>query len=336
MVRQGMDRALAPIDVSYVSTHFPHLKADDKKLFDRFADCVMEHQRANTPVYRRFVDFQYLPIEAFKRADVASFPPKEAEAVFKSSGTATSDNRSTHYIKSLAVYRRSVLAHFKIVFGRGPFTIIACMPVGSGAFESSSLVTMAQMLIEELGTPVSSFVRVDLDALDVAVRSAKEFEAPMILFGLAFGLLDIVDAGGLQLAPDSIVLETGGMKVHRREIGRTELHEKLSRGFGVSQDRIRSEYGMCELLSQFYMREDGLFYPPPWVQFRVFDPYVPERELDEGELGALAVLDLANMYSVSSILTQDSAIRIGEGFDLVGRLTGAELRGCNYLLENVR
>ncbi|GMQ82856.1 MAG: acyltransferase [Rhodothermia bacterium] len=324
-----------PIDIKTVETHFTDLEAGDEESFDRFAQSVIEYQRENNPVYRRFVDFQFLPVDAFKRTDVTCFQPNEAEAVFRSSGTAAHADRSSHYVKSLDVYRRSVLSHFAAVYGKGPFTILACMPVSADMRETSSLLTMARILIADLGTPASSFITADSDSLREAFQSAREFEAPVILFGLAFGLLDIIEAGDLPLPQDSMVLETGGMKTHRREIGREELHQKLSDGFGVFPDRVCSEYGMCELMSQFYMREDGLFYPPPWVQFRVFDSQTPERELAEGEPGALAVMDLANMYSVSSILTQDSAIRMGTGFDLVGRLTDAELRGCNFLLENI-
>lgn len=322
-------------DISTVEAHFTDLEVEDEESFDRFASCVIDYQRENNPVYRRFAEFQFLPVEAFKRAEVACFPPGEAEAVFRSSGTGASADRSAHYVKSLDVYRRSVLSHFQAVYGTGPFSVLACIPVRSESRASSSLVAMARILIEDLGTPASSFIEADLESFRRALQSARDFEAPVIVFGLAFGLLNMVEAGGLALPQNSMVLETGGMKTHRREISRRELHRKLSEGFGISPDRISSEYGMSELLSQFYMRGDGLFYPPPWVQFRVFDLYTPEKELAEGESGALAVVDLANMYSVSSILTQDSAFRIGKGFDLVGRLTGAELRGCNFLLEKI-
>lgn len=92
---------------------------------------------------------------------------------------------------------------------------------------------------------------------------------------------------------------------------------------------------MCELLSQCYTRGEDLFYPPPWMRFTVLDAGDPFREVGEGEPGALALFDLANVHTVSAILTEDRAVRRGDGFEVRGRLTGAELRGCNFLLENV-
>jgi hypothetical protein len=47
----------------------------------------------------------------------------------------------------------------------------------------------------------------------------------------------------------------------------------------------------------------------------------------------LAVLDLANIDSVAAILTEDRAVARDGGFEVLGRLTGAELRGCKFLLE---
>ena len=123
------------------------------------------------------------------------------------------------------------------------------------------------------------------------------------------------------------------MKTHRREITRATLYRRLREGFGDAS--VRSEYGMCELLSSCYSRGDGIFHPPPWMRFRVVDPACPFESLEEGREGALAVLDLANVYSASAVLTQDRAVRRGDGFEVLGRLEHAELRGCNFLLDNV-
>ena len=43
-------------------------------------------------------------------------------------------------------------------------------------------------------------------------------------------------------------METGGMKVRIKELIREELHKILCKGFGV--EKIHSEYGINELLSQ--------------------------------------------------------------------------------------
>jgi hypothetical protein len=71
------------------------------------------------------------------------------------------------------------------------------------------------------------------------------------------------------------------------------------------------------------------------MKFRILDPDDPAREAGEGEPGALALFDLANVYTVSAILTQDRAVRRETGFEVLGRLSAAELRGCNFLLAHV-
>jgi hypothetical protein len=311
-----------------------HLVGEEGALgFDELADCARRFQREKNPVYRRFEGFDYLPIEAFKRADVAAFSIDTAEAVFLSSGTGDS-SRSRHFVGSLDVYKRSIITHFGQVFGREPRTIVAHLPSYDELGDSSSLVVMLKILIEEFGTPESAFI-LDPVELKKKFKLAASMDEPILLFGAAFGLLSLVESQQFALPPDSVIIETGGTKTYRREIERTELHARLASGFGVEIEQITSEYGMCELLSQFYMRNDGIFYPPPWVSFKILDPENSNREKNDGEAGALAVFDLANIYSVSAILTADRAIRRGDGFELHGRLSGAELRGCNFLVEDL-
>jgi hypothetical protein len=51
----------------------------------------------------------------------------------------------------------------------------------------------------------------------------------------------------------------------------------------------------------------------------------------EGETGLIRVFDLANVYSVMAIQTEDLGIRHGNGFTLAGRAVLAEPRGCSLL-----
>jgi hypothetical protein len=51
----------------------------------------------------------------------------------------------------------------------------------------------------------------------------------------------------------------------------------------------------------------------------------------EGETGLIRVFDLANVYSVLAIQTEDLGIRHGDGFVLAGRAVLAEPRGCSLM-----
>ena len=55
------------------------------------------------------------------------------------------------------------------------------------------------------------------------------------------------------------------------------------------------------------------------------------REVADGETGLIRVFDLANVYSVMAIQTEDLGIRHGDGFSLAGRAVLAEPRGCSLL-----
>ncbi len=315
------------IDSEYIASHFHKIGELGIPDLESFRLASIAIQRERNPVYKRFDGFTYLPVQAFKRKPVVSFPVEEAEAVFISSGTAKTASRSRHYVKHLDVYHRSVVNHFRAVHGGGKRVILAHLPSYIESRGTSSLVTMVQILIDEFGLPGSQFF------LDVMPPELVLSSGPVLLFGAAFGLIVLAESGSFQLPDDALIIETGGMKAHGREMSRADLHTELAHGFGIGRTQVTSEYGMCELLSQFYMRDNGLFYPPPWVSFVILDPADARTPLPEGETGALAIFDAANIYSVSSILTQDKAIRRGSGVDLLGRFSGAELRGCNFLVE---
>jgi len=73
-----------------------------------------------------------------------------------------------------------------------------------------------------------------------------------------------------------------------------------------------------------------VFLFPPWARAQVVSPETG-RQVADGETGLLRVFDLANVYSVMAIQTEDLAVRRGDGFELFGRATRAEPRGCSLL-----
>lgn len=307
------------------------------------AAVVLAYQRSSNAVYARYCKAMephsgglptFLPIGAFKRAAVCTYPPEEAEHVFESSGTG-GGAPSRHFVRSLAIYRDSAAAHFRHVFGSGPFLFATYLPGYAERGATSSLLYMVEHLIDTFGAEGSTSILRKPSRLHDLVERSRENGTPLIVFGAAFGLLDLVEQATFSLPDGALVVETGGMKTHRRSVERSDLHDRLARGFGVPKSAVRSEYGMCELLSQCYTRGAGVFLPPSWMRAWIVDPDAPFDELAPGSPGALAVLDLANIYSAAAVLTQDRAVRRGDGFEVLGRLTGAELRGCNFLLEHV-
>ncbi|HEY5915118.1 MAG TPA: hypothetical protein VJA21_31380, partial [Verrucomicrobiae bacterium] len=197
---------------------------------------------------------------------------------------------------------------------------------------------------------------VEVEAALARIRRAAARRKPLALLGTAFSfvhLLDLMVEGDLavQLAPGSRVMETGGYKGRSRALSRPELHLLIAERLGVLRTHILSEYGMSELSSQAYdgvigstdlvsgcpdRRSAGAppatprFQFPPWARTRVVSAETG-REVADGQTGLVRVFDLANVYSIMAIQTEDLAIRRGEGFELIGRAARAEPRGCSLM-----
>ncbi|MFK7847189.1 MAG: hypothetical protein AB8G77_17940 [Rhodothermales bacterium] len=326
------------MDIEALIKQIFSIEPGDDAAFETVWQQVYTHQRKHNPIYNRYCKVlnietrPYLPIEAFKHAPIASFSQEEADLVFQSSGTGKGV-RSRHFVRDKAVYEHSLSTHFCRLLGEGPHTLLAYLPHYQEMGATSSLLYMVEYLVEHYGNEHSGFFLHREMEIQENIDASVSAGYPVILFGAAFGLLDLIEKYAMDLPANAVVIETGGMKTYRQEITRDELHHKLAEGVGVDKSQVWSEYGMCELLSQCYAQGGAVFMPPPWMRFEIMNPENPlERQVD-GVAGVLALIDLANLHSVSAILTQDRAIQRGEGFEVLGRLSGAELRGCNFLLE---
>ena len=78
-----------------------------------------------------------------------------------------------------------------------------------------------------------------------------------------------------------------------------------------------------------------IFHFPPWARVQIISPETG-REVADGETGLIRVFDLANVFSVAAIQTEDLGIRRGDGFELIGRAQLAEPRGCSLMTIDCR
>jgi hypothetical protein len=72
------------------------------------------------------------------------------------------------------------------------------------------------------------------------------------------------------------------------------------------------------------------FVSPPWARVQIIS-LETGREVADGETGLIRVFDLANVFSVMAIQTEDLGVRRGDGFELIGRAILAEARGCSLM-----
>jgi acyl-CoA synthetase (AMP-forming)/AMP-acid ligase II len=180
------------------------------------------------------------------------------------------------------------------------------------------------------------------------------------MLGTAFSFVHLLDFLAeqdlrFQLPAGSQVMETGGYKNRSRSLPKAELHQLITERLGVPPSHIICEYGMSELSSQAYDRVAGdgwrvtdkdstprhstlvtrHFLFPPWVRLQIVSPETG-YEVAEGETGLIRVFDLANVFSVMAIQTEDLGIRRAEHFELIGRAALAEPRGCSLMVAETR
>lgn len=317
------------------------IKDLDSCAFNEAALRIFRHQARNNPVYHQWITalgvqpelvrevgaIPYLPIGFFRNRAVLCSGP--AERYFSSSGT-TGAAQSRHYITDLNWYRCAARTGFEQVYGPvSEWCLLALLP-GYIERPDSSLVFMVQYFMEESRHPDCGFFLDQFDALAERIDRLEWAGQKTLLIGVTHALLDFASRYPRNLS-HTRVMETGGMKGRRREVTREEVHAQLKAAFGLQ--RVDSEYGMTELLSQAYATENGLFTPPPWLRMTTRDVTDPFALLSAGKTGALNAIDLANYHSCSFIATDDLGKILPDGsFEVLGRLDHAEARGCALLV----
>jgi phenylacetate-coenzyme A ligase PaaK-like adenylate-forming protein len=316
----------------------------DEKTFRAGALKVFHLQARSVAVYREFLSALKLDPQKVKRVEEIPFMPVEffkshriiregmkAEVIFESSGTTLS-TPSQHHVADTALYRESFTRGFRKFYGAPEDLCILALLPSYLERSGSSLVYMMDQLISMSKHPQSGFYLNNLEELSFILQKRKLDGHPTLLLGVSFALLDLAEAYPLALAENITIMETGGMKGRRKEMVRSELHQALQVAFGFN--KIHSEYGMTELLSQAYSYGDGVFRCPPWMDMLVRDPNDPLSLLDDGSPGGINIIDLANLYSCSFIATSDLGRHYGDGtFEILGRFDHSDIRGCNLLVS---
>lgn len=187
---------------------------------------------------------------------------------------------------------------------------------------------MVKQLIEDSKNEHSGFFLNEPERLQQTLQLLEAKQQPTLLLGVTFALLDFAENHPMPLRHTTI-METGGMKGRREEWLREEVHTFLRNAFEVKQ--IASEYGMTELSSQAYSKQDGLFTPSATMHVYIRDLNDPLQLLPQGR-GAINVIDLGNRYTCPFIATEDLGELLPDGqFRVLGRMEQSEWRGCSLM-----
>lgn len=324
---------IKPQDLFTISSH---------KQFEKIALKVFRFQYENNAVYREFCDFlstdvqkvksleqiPFLPIQFFKSHEVVA-TTDAIQQTFTSSGT-TGMITSKHMVSDVSLYELSYRNAFSEFYGNiEDYVVLALLPSYLER-SGSSLIYMVKDLIELSNNENSGFYLHNYEELTAKLIELDTSGQNVILIGVTYALLDLVEQQKFQLN-NTIIMETGGMKGKRREMIREELHEILCDGFGVQS--IHSEYGMTELLSQAYSLGNGVFECPAWMQILIRDTEDALTYVNSGKSGGVNVIDLANINSCSFIATQDLGKKYpNNSFEILGRFDNSDIRGCNLMV----
>jgi phenylacetate-coenzyme A ligase PaaK-like adenylate-forming protein len=321
--------------------------------FEKYALSLFHIQARFNPVYKEFLQLMkvdphqiqtlkaipFLPVELFKNQRVYThydFGFDEPDVEFISSGTQ--GEPSHHYLKP-SWYEQVCQHAFEHFYGSIKDYIVLALLPSYLERKQSSLVYMIQYLQRAGNHPESGFFPYDYEKLLQRLIALKNQEKKIWLIGVTYALLDfaeVVAQNGMNtLLPEIknlIVMETGGMKGRRQEMTRQQVHALLKEKTGVSV--VHSEYGMTELMTQAYSKENGLFFSPPWMKVMIRSLHDPAEYEPGGHTGVINIIDLANLFSCAFLSTRDLGKCYADGsFEVLGRADNSDIRGCNLLIS---
>ncbi len=294
--------------------------------------------------------FKYVRTES-----IAAAPGPEAR-LFRTSGTTIGrDERGRHLVLRPEIYRASALDHLRRMFfpDNRRIAILALHPTADRMPESS-LSQMISWAIEEFGAKSGEMsgeetvctatpAGVDIASATAFLEDRTQRNGPVAILATTaacarlFGALE--EAGKpLRLPAGSRLMDTGGAKGQATPLNAAAVVALAGQWLGLAPEMVINEYGMTEMCSQLYdatafnstrrdLADTRRKLAPPWLRPFALDP-ATLRPVADGQPGLLAFFDLANVASVSMLLTEDLGVVEDGAVRIFGRAATAEARGC--------
>jgi Acyl-protein synthetase, LuxE len=333
--------------------------------FQRLALDVFRHQFETVGAYRTYCqgrgveagairnvdDIPAVSNVAFKYCDLAADDAAGAPgaAIFLTSGTTQGrERRGRHIVARPEIYRASAVSHLrKMLFPDARRMAMLAMHPTADTMPESSLSAMISWSIEEFSTAThlaaASRDRVDIEAATAFLAEAEARRDPVCVMGTTAAFANLFSALSgagitLRLAPGSRMMDTGGAKGQGVPMQPAEVIARAGELLAIAPAMVINEYGMTELCSQLYDAtpfncpglsdsQERCKVPPPWLRVTARDP-VTLRPVPDGEIGLLTFFDLANVSSVSAVMTEDLGCVERDRVRVIGRAAGGEARGC--------
>lgn len=346
------------------------IAAPDADAFEYIALDVFRYQAANVPPYRRYLEQRgvdpdtvrslahvpYVSTVAFKYAhmETRAEPYSSNARLFLTSGTTIGrEERGRHLVARPEIYRASAIGHLRrMLFPDGRRTAMLAMHPVADEMPESSLSQMIDWCIEEFGSDARSCAatRAGVDsaaAIEFLSGRARAGDAVTILGTTAScaALFSAMNENhiAIPLPPGSRLMDTGGAKGQVVPLTIEQVAAEADRLLGIEPRMTINEYGMTEMCSQLYdatgfnsnanpLSARRMKIAPPWLRPVALDP-VTLKPVADGEVGMLSFFDLANVGSVSALMTEDFGLVRGGVVAVLGRATAADARGCALAIE---
>ncbi len=300
---------------------------------------------------RRFAleDIPFIPVQLFKRYELASVPPEEVFKVLTSSGTTGQQvsritlDRDTSMAQTRALVKivqqflgkarlpMLVIDHPGVIKNRQSFSARGAGILGLSNFGRDHTYALK----DEDMTP-------DLDAIRAFIdrhRGQRVF-----LFGFTFMVWKYLAQAlrGMDDPPrfdDAVLIHSGGWKKLQDEaVDNDEFKKVLRETLNIGS--VHNFYGMVEQVGSIFMEcEHGRLHAPVFADVLVRDAQT-WQVLPPGQRGLIQVLSvLPRSYPGHSLLTEDVGEitghddcpcgRLGRTVKVHGRIARAEVRGCS-------
>jgi hypothetical protein len=331
-------------------------------LLDGLNALSLHHERGSDE-YRRMVEAMFpaglpaatlealpwLPVQIFKRVELASVPRDQIVRTLTSSGT------SGQLPSRILLDRETANAQTKaLVRIAGEFLGKARRPmviVDDDSFlqDRSRFNARAAGILgfSTLGRDhfylLDAALKPDWDALTAYLE--RQGDTPILLFGFTFivwqQFVEAARAEGVSIrfpAGSALVHGGGWKRLEERRVSEQAFKDALRETFGI--ERVHNYYGMVEQVGSIYFEcEQGWLHAPAYSDVLIRDPTTLEP-LANGRTGLVQVLSLLpHSYPGHSLLTEDLGTvegeddcpcgRLGRYFKIHGRLKNVEMRGCS-------
>ncbi len=337
--------------------------------FDRIARDVFAFQFEHNPAFaaycrrrdvmpdrlQHWTEIPPVPTAAFREVPLVAGLAENVALRFRTSGTTHgAERRGTHYVADPTLYEEALLPMFAgyMLPDRARPVLVSLIPPAA-QLPDSSLAYMISYAADHVSADALWFMDarrgLQESELEATLRQLIADDLPVMIAGTSFAFVHWLDSMStralrFRLPVGSRVMDTGGFKGKSRVVPEKELRAAYHDRLGLEDSYCINEYGMTELASQFYdstLRDKVLGRPatavrlkraPPWVRTRVVDPETL-KPLRSGEIGILQHFDLANLYSVLGVQTEDLGRMHENGFETLGRAPGAIPRGCSVAVD---